>query len=186
MKATLPTIMILRIPFRNSTTERMEKSRWKPAKGDIGLNTVAVQSLANTLATLRAVQWVGATKPGQGLDRPAVTVAFTAADKTANTVKTGGTSGDYWNANATGWTGTFEMSRPDHDTFTADFLQSATVSSMAATSSPDLFRRASQPCVCEALPSCTVPCVRIWNVVPASACSCVRSAVRARLNTSSP
>jgi len=99
-----------------------EKGQWKPAKGDIALNTVNIESMANTLATLRAVQWAGATKPEQGLDKPVVTITFTMADKKLNTVKVGGAAGDYWNADAAGLDGTFLISRGDHDALTADVL----------------------------------------------------------------
>jgi len=99
-----------------------EKGQWKPAKGDIALNTVNVESLANTLSTLRAVRWAGAAKPEQGLDAPVVTITFTMADKESNTVKVGAQAGDYWYASATGLDGTFLVNKPDHDALTADIL----------------------------------------------------------------
>jgi hypothetical protein len=102
-----------------------EKGQWKPAKGDIALNTTNIQSLANTLASLRAVQWVGAAKPDQGLDKPAVTITFTTAGKKSNTLKVGSPAGDYFNAEATGADGTFLISRPDHDALTAEILPEA-------------------------------------------------------------
>jgi hypothetical protein len=102
-----------------------EKGQWKPAKGDIALNTTNIQSMVNTLAALRAVQWVGAAKPDQGLDKPAVTISFTTAGKQSNTLKVGAPSGDYFNASATGADGTFLINRPDHDTLTAPILPGA-------------------------------------------------------------
>ena len=101
---------------------------WKPAKGDIALNVANLQAMASTLATLRAVQWAGAAKPGQGLDKPAVTIAFTTADKTTNTVTVGAQAGDYWFGNAAGHEGTFEISKADHDSLTGDVLPEATPS----------------------------------------------------------
>jgi hypothetical protein len=102
-----------------------DKGQWKPAKGDIALNTVNLQSMANTLSTLRAVEWAGATQPSHGLDKPAVTITFTTADKKSNTVKVAIAAGDYWNASAAGFDGTFLISRPDHDTLIADLLPAA-------------------------------------------------------------
>ena len=102
-----------------------DKGTWKPAKGDITLNTANIQSMANTLATLRAVQWAGATKPEQGLDKPAVTITFTTVDKKSDTVKVGAAAGDYFNASAGGADGTFLISRPDHDALTAAVLPGA-------------------------------------------------------------
>jgi hypothetical protein len=102
-----------------------EKGEWKPAKGDIALNTVNIQSMVNTLATLRAVQWAGAVRPDQGLDAPAMTITFTTADKKSNTVKVGTPAGNYWNASAAGYDGAFEINKPDHDTLVADVLPAA-------------------------------------------------------------
>jgi hypothetical protein len=99
-----------------------EKGQWKPAKGDITLDTTNIQSMANTLSTLRAVEWAGATKPEQGLDKPAETIVFTTADKQVNTVKVGAPAGDYWNASAAGLDGTFLINKPDHDALTAEVL----------------------------------------------------------------
>jgi hypothetical protein len=101
----------------------LDKGTWKPAKGDIALNTGNIQAIASTLATLHAVDWAGATTPRHGLDKPVVTIAFTTADKQSNTVKVGATAGDdYWNASATGFDGTFHISKLDHDALTAAVL----------------------------------------------------------------
>jgi hypothetical protein len=100
-----------------------DKGTWKPAKGDIALNTSNIQAMASTLATLRAVEWAGAITPLPVLDKPAATITFTTADKRANTVKVGAPSGDdFWNANATGFDGIFHISKTDHDALTADVL----------------------------------------------------------------
>jgi len=100
-----------------------DKGTWKPAKGDIALNTSNIQAMASTLATLRAVEWAGAITPLPALDKPAVTITLTTADKRANTVKVGAPSGDdFWNANATGFDGIFHISKTDHDALTADVL----------------------------------------------------------------
>ncbi len=98
------------------------KGQWKPAKGDIALNTANIESLANTLATLRAVQWAGAAKPDQGLDKPAVTIAFTTADKQSHTVKVGASEGNYIKASAAGFDGTFLINKTDYDALTAAIL----------------------------------------------------------------
>jgi hypothetical protein len=99
-----------------------DKGDWKPAKGDIPVNTVKIESIVNTLSTLRAVQWMGAAQPAQGMDSPAETITFTLADKTSNTVKIGGPWGDYWCASASGKDGVFLINKPDHDALTADVL----------------------------------------------------------------
>jgi hypothetical protein len=112
------------------------KDQWKPAKGDIALNTTNIQSMVNTLAALRAVQWAGAAAPQQGLDKPAVTISFTTAGKQSNTVKLGTPAGDYFNASATGADGTFLISRPDHDALTAPILPGASPMATPAAATP--------------------------------------------------
>jgi hypothetical protein len=102
-----------------------EKGQWKPAKGDIPVNTINIESLVNTVATLRSVQWAGAPAASQGLDKPAETITFTTADKHTNTVTLGAASGDYFCASASGLSGTFLISRPDHDALTAALLPMA-------------------------------------------------------------
>jgi hypothetical protein len=114
-----------------------QKGTWKPAKGDIALNTANIQSIANTLATLRAVQWTGETAPEQGFAKPAVTIAFTTADKQVRTVKVGAASGDSWYAQATGFDGTFLISKADHDALTAEVLPEAKASATPAVSGTD-------------------------------------------------
>jgi hypothetical protein len=113
-----------------------EKGTWKPAKGDIALNTANLDSMANTLAALRAAQWAGAAQPGQGLDKPAVTITFTTAAKQANTVKVGAPAGDYFSANATGFAGAFLISKADHDALTASVLPGAPPVATPAASAP--------------------------------------------------
>jgi hypothetical protein len=113
-----------------------DKGQWKPAKGDIALNTANLESMASTLSTLRAVQWAGATKPDQGLDKPAVTITFTTTDKKSNTLKVGAPSGDYWNASAAGLDGTFLINKPDHDALTADVLPAAKAAASIAVPPP--------------------------------------------------
>ena len=126
-----------------------EKGQWKPAKGDIALNTGNVQSLASALATLRAVQWAGAAKPEHGLEKPAVSITFTTKDKKSNTVKIGSPAGDYWNAGATGWDGVFTLSRPDHDAFVADLLPTAKASASPSAAG------AMQPVITPGVPPAT-------------------------------
>ena len=101
------------------------KGQWKPAKGDIAVNSDNIQSIANTLATLRALEWAGPAQPAQGLDKPAVTITFTTADQQTHTVTVGAASGDYWYASALGAQGTFLISHPDHDTLVAPILPTA-------------------------------------------------------------
>ena len=88
----------------------------------LALNGANVQSIANTLATLHAVQWAGAATPAHGLAVPGEIITFTTADKKSNTLNIGADAGPYWNASAAGFDGTFLISKADHDALTADLL----------------------------------------------------------------
>ena len=94
---------------------------WKLAKGDGTVNQIAVQSLINTLATLRAVRWAGATKAAeQGLEKPAITVTFTLADKKTGKLRIGSMNSDRLrHALIEGKTGTALLNRPDVSAFEA-------------------------------------------------------------------
>jgi hypothetical protein len=107
-----------------------DKEGWKPAKGDIALDTANLDAMASSLATLRATEWAGATGPQQELAKPAVTITFTTADKKKNTVTVGAQQGEYWYASAAGFDGTFEIGRTDHDALTTDVLPTAAPSAL--------------------------------------------------------
>lgn len=82
-------------------------------------NQVAVQSLANTLAKLRAVRWIGDTSPEQGLQDPEMRVTVTAAGKTESLL-IGNTTPDQMHfAQYEGDSGVFLMSDPDYRTIIA-------------------------------------------------------------------
>jgi hypothetical protein len=98
------------------------KGEWKPAKGDIALNTANIEAMVNTLATLQAAEWAGAPQPSQGLDKPAVTITYTTTDGKSNTLSIGAPSGDEWFASAAGKDGIFLISHNDHDALTAPIL----------------------------------------------------------------
>lgn len=113
---------------------RREKAVWKPATGDVAINAAAAQSLANTLATLRAVRWAGAPKPEHGLDKqPEFAVAWTTADKKTHRLRMGQPTPDgFWFAALDGADGIFVLGKPDHDAITAPL----TANSAAASPSP--------------------------------------------------
>ncbi len=97
------------------TLER-EKEKWKLAKGDGTLNQTNAQSLVNTLATLRAVRWIGAAKVEDGLDKPTVVVTFKTSAGVAGKLAVGSVAPDgMWSASADGLAGVFAMSRPDEE-----------------------------------------------------------------------
>lgn len=98
--------------------EREKDTTWKLAKGDGSVNQINLQSLINTLASLRAVRWVGETKPEHGIDKPAFSVSFRTAGNTGGRIVFGATTPDDLTlASAEGLKGTFAVSRPDISAF---------------------------------------------------------------------
>lgn len=97
---------------------------WKLAKGDGTLNQVAVKSLVNTIADLRAVRWLGPTNPAaHGLEKPNLTVAYTLADKSVTRLRIGSINPEQlWHATMENLTGTFLMPASDFDALNASLL----------------------------------------------------------------
>jgi hypothetical protein len=98
---------------------------WKLAKGDGVVSQVAVESLVNTLANLRAVRWAGATVAAtQGFEKPNEVITFTLADKKTGKLTIGGNVPDEsWFATLEGRIGTFLLSRPDFDALNGSLIE---------------------------------------------------------------
>jgi hypothetical protein len=95
-----------------------EKDKWKLVKGDGNVNQISAQSLVNTLAGLRAVRWVGASKPEDGFDNPTCVISFRTSGNETGKLTIGAVGkDDTWNAFAEGHAGTFAINRPDKDAF---------------------------------------------------------------------
>ncbi|HSI11317.1 MAG TPA: hypothetical protein VK961_04705, partial [Chthoniobacter sp.] len=101
---------------------------WALAKGDGKVNQTNVQSLVNTLSSLRAVRWVGATAPEQGLAQPKTTVTFKTASGGGKLLLGTQTPDLLTYASADGLTGTFGLSQPDVSVFELPLLEGAPAS----------------------------------------------------------
>ncbi len=129
------------------TLERDKDKKWALAKGDGKVNQTNVESLVNTLATLRSVRWIGVAKPGHGLEKPALTVTFKAGGKPGKIVA-GATSADGLHyASAEGLTGTFAISHPDFTAFELPLIDkpAAAPTPAAATPAPETPAIPAQP-----------------------------------------
>jgi hypothetical protein len=96
--------------------ERGENNQWHWLKGSGQIDGNNVQSLLNTLSSLHAARWVGATKPQDGLEKPQLTLAFTTSsdDKTPHRLIIGAPANDgTWYAHVDGREGTFTISNSD-------------------------------------------------------------------------
>jgi len=106
--------------------ERDKDKQWKLAKGDDKLSTINVQSLVNTLASLRAVRWVGVTVPEHGFEKPVASISFKTASNAAGKLTFGGENADKMRyAQAEGFNGTFLVSTPDFEAFVTGLTEKA-------------------------------------------------------------
>ena len=118
------------------TLERNKDKKWVLAKGDGKVNQVNVESLVNSLSTLRAVRWIGATAPDQGLAQPKETVSFKTTSGSGKLVL-GGESPDLLTyASAEGLTGTFGLSKPDVTAMELPLLEGAHATPAPAPATP--------------------------------------------------
>ncbi len=107
------------------TLERDKDKNWALAKGDGKVNQTNAQSLANTLASLRAVRWAGAPTPEQGLAQPKITVSFKTAGGGGKLLIGAETPERLSVATAEGLSGTFNLSQPDVSAFQLPLVAAA-------------------------------------------------------------
>ena len=130
-----------RVGDREESLERAGGQDWKWTKGDAPIDSISLQSLVNTLASLRAVRWVGATTPGHGFEKPQLVLTFTASpdDKALHKLTIGNRTDDaMWYARVDEREGTFVINNPD---FTALKLPLA----KAAAATPSASATATSP-----------------------------------------
>ena len=90
--------------------ERGEDNQWHWLKGTGQIDGTNVQSLLETLSSLHAVRWLGATKPQDGLEKPQRTLTFTTSpdNKASHRLIIGAPANDgTWCAHVEGREGTF-------------------------------------------------------------------------------
>jgi hypothetical protein len=110
--------------------------QWVADKGPI--NATNVQSLLNTLTSLRAVRWV-VNVPPQAFEKPQLVITFTTSpdDKALHKLTIGGAAGDgMWLARRDEREGTFVINNPDLNALRLPIVQAATPSPSASAASP--------------------------------------------------
>ena len=118
---------------------RGPNGQWTWVKGSGEINQTNVQSLLNTVATLRAVRWAGATVPQQGLSQPQLTLSFSTSvdDKQLHNLIVGQVSGSgMWFARTDDREGTFILSNPDLNALKLPLVQSAPPPSTGGSPTP--------------------------------------------------
>ncbi len=113
-----------------------EKGEWKLAKTDGELNKINAESLVNTLASLRAVRWVGPAVPEHGFANPAVTIKFKAGGKAHKLTVGAKTPDGMWFAVADDQVLTFVVNDPDESALQLSLTQGA--GTPAPNASPSL------------------------------------------------
>ncbi len=114
-----------------------KEKKWKLAKGDGTVNQNHVGSLVNTLATLRALRWVGATAPEHGFEKPAIAVSYRTAAGDGGKLRIGAATADeMWYGSAEALRGTFVVSGPDKSAFELTLLDKPAAGTPPAVPAP--------------------------------------------------
>jgi len=111
--------------------ERDQNKQWHWLKGSGEINQGNLQSLLNTLSSLHAVRWLGATTPPHGFEKPQLVLAFTTSpdNKTSHKLIISAQNNDgTWCARLDGREGTFAISNPDLNTLKLPLAGQATAS----------------------------------------------------------
>ena len=101
---------------REQSITRGPKNEWKWVVGSGSINQTNVKSLLNTLTSLHAVRWMGATTPAHGFEKPQIAITFTTSpdDKSKHRLLIGAPNGEsMWFAKTDEHDGTFVVSHPD-------------------------------------------------------------------------
>ena len=118
------------------TIGRGPSNQWQWVVGNGLIDTGNVQSLLNTLASLRAVRWVGNDVPAQAFARPQLIVTFTTSsdDKTVHKLLVGSPAADNMPlARTDEREGTFVINNPDFNALRLPLVQTPPASPAAST-----------------------------------------------------
>ena len=130
---------------REQSLTRGANNQWRWVAGAGPINTTNVQSLVNTLASLRAVRWVSNVPP-QAFEKPQLVITFTISpdDKSLHKLTIGGPSGDgMWLARTDEHEGTFVLSNPDVNALRLSLVQAAASATPSPAASPTVAKSPS-------------------------------------------
>jgi hypothetical protein len=133
---------------------RGANNQWSWMQGSGAINQINVQSLLNTLSTLRAVRWIGATVPQHGFEKPQLVVTFTTSpdDKAAHKLTVGGRNTDgMWFGRVDEREGTFIINNPDLNALKLPLVQPPS-ESPSPTGGANAFPAASPAASISAIP----------------------------------
>src|SRR5437762_4821152 len=121
---------------REQTLIRGTNNQWQWVSGSGPINTVNVQSLVNTLASLHAIRWIANVPPGM-FDKPSLVISFTTSpdDKVQHKLTIGGPSPDGTSmARADEHEGAFVISNSDLRALRGELVQPPSPSPSASAS----------------------------------------------------
>jgi len=127
------------ITDQERTIRRGPNNQWQWIVGNGTIDNTNVQSLLNTVASLRAVRWVGNDVPSQAFAKPQLTVAFTTSpdDKIVHKLTIGGPTGDGMSVGRSDEReGTFVISNPDLNALRLPLIQVPSPSPALSTPPP--------------------------------------------------
>jgi hypothetical protein len=127
---------VSRVIEQEESVVRSGPKEWKWVKGSGQIDSTNLQSLSNTLASLRAVRWVGVTTPAHGFEKPLLVLTFTTSpdDKALHKLTVGNRTDDQMSfAEVDGRDGTFVINQPDLNALRLPIAKAATP---AVNSSP--------------------------------------------------
>jgi hypothetical protein len=116
--------------------ERDQTNQWHWLKGSGEINQANLQSVLQSLSSLHAVRWLGATTPQHGFEKPQLVLAFTTSpdNKVSHRLTVGAQNNDgTWCARVDGREGTFSVSNSDLTTLKLPLEAQATASPSART-----------------------------------------------------
>ncbi len=119
---------------REQSVMRGANNKWQWVLGSGAIDTTNVQSLLNTLTSLRAVYWVVNVRP-QAFEKPQLVITFSTSpdDKALHKLTIGGPAGDgMWLARTDEREGTFIVNNPDLNALRLSLAQAAIPSPSAS------------------------------------------------------
>ncbi len=122
---------VSRVMSAEESLVRSGPKDWQWIKGEGQIDYNDLQSLLNTLASLRAVRWTGASTPAHGFDQPQLVLTFTTSpdDEALHKLTIGNPTDDgMWFAKVDGREGTFVVNQPDLNALKLPLAQTASPS----------------------------------------------------------
>jgi len=122
---------VSRVTEHEESLVRTSSKDWKWIKGEGEIDKTNLESLLNTLASLRAVRWIGATTPAHGFEKPQLVITFTTSpdDKALHKLTIGNQANEgTWFAKIDGRDGTFVISGPDDSALKLPLAKTAAAS----------------------------------------------------------